>query len=120
MCCKAEMPKYQNARMLEWLKEQSSNTELILSVCSGSLLLGRAGLLHGLTATTHYAALDELRNISSSISIDSSKRFIDNGRVIISAGISAGIDMSLYVVARLLGREQAIETARYMEYEWQA
>jgi len=108
-----------NAKMLEWLKEKSSNTELILSVCSGSLLLGRAGLLHGLTATTHHAALDELRNVSSSISIDSSRRFIDNGHVIVSAGISAGIDMSLYVVARLLGNEQAMETARYMEYEWQ-
>jgi len=107
-----------NARMLEWLKEQSSNTELILSVCSGALLLGRAGLLDGLTATTHYAALDELRSLSPSISIDSSQRFIDNGHVITSAGISAGIDMSLYVVARLLGNEQAMETARYMEYQW--
>src|SRR5689334_17775549 len=68
-----------NAKMLEWLKKQSSNTELMLSVCSGSLLLGTAGLLHGLTATTHHAALDELRKVSSSISIDSSRRFIDNG-----------------------------------------
>ena len=109
-----------NAKMLAWLREQSASTELILSVCSGSLLLARAGLLHGLTATTHHAAIDELRNVSSSISIDSSRRFIDNGQVIISAGISAGIDMSLYVVARLLGREQAMETARYMEYQWEA
>jgi transcriptional regulator GlxA family with amidase domain len=110
----------QNTKMLAWLKEQSLNIELILSVCSGSLLLGTAGLLHNLTATTHHAALDELRKISSSISIDSSRRFIDNGDVIIAAGISAGIDMSLYVVARLLGIEQAIETARYMEYQWRA
>ena len=106
--------------MLEWLKEKSSNTELILSVCSGALLLGRAGLLHGLSATTHYAALDELRRVSPSTSIDSSQRFIDNGHVITSAGISAGIDMSLYVVGRLLGSDQAMETARYMEYQWQA
>jgi transcriptional regulator GlxA family with amidase domain len=107
-----------NAKMLEWLRKRSPEAELVLSVCSGSLLLGKAGLLDGLTATTHYAALDELRNISSSISIDSSRRFIDNGHMIVSAGISAGIDMSLYVVARLLGDEQAIETARYMEYRW--
>jgi transcriptional regulator GlxA family with amidase domain len=108
-----------NAKLVDWLREQSANTELILSVCSGSLLLGKAGLLDGLTATTHHAALDELRNVSSSISIDASQRFIDNGHVIVSAGISAGIDMSLYVVARLLGTEQAMETARYMEYQWQ-
>ena len=108
-----------NAKLLEWLTAQASRVELVLSVCSGSLLLARIGLLDRLTATTHYAALDELRSVSSSITIDSSRRFIDNGHVIISAGISAGIDMSLYVVSRLLGIEQAIETAQYMEYQWQ-
>ena len=81
-------------------------------------MLAKAGLLNGLSATTHHGALDELRAIDPDIAVDSGKRFIDNGRVIVSAGISAGIDMSLHVVARLLGREQAIETARYMEYEW--
>ena len=71
-----------------------------------------------MTATTHRGAMDELRALNSNIKVDGSKRFIDNGRVIASAGISAGIDMSLHVVAQLLGREQALETARYMEYEW--
>jgi transcriptional regulator GlxA family with amidase domain len=89
-----------------------------LSVCSGALVLAKARLLNGLKATTHHGALDELRAIDSDIAVESEKRFIDNGRVIVSAGISAGIDMSLHVVARLRGKDQALETARYMEYQW--
>ena len=107
-----------NPEMLDWLIRNAKGAELILSVCSGALVLAKAGLLNGLSATTHHCALDELRAINSNIAVDSEKRFIDNGRVIVSAGISAGIDMSLHVVARLLGKEQALETARYMEYEW--
>lgn len=109
-----------NSGMLQWLGRHAGGAELILSVCSGALVLAKAGLLNGLSATTHHGALDELRAIDPDIAVDSEKRFIDNGRVIVSAGISAGIDMSLHVVARLLGQEQALETARYMEYEgWQ-
>jgi len=107
-----------NPRMLTWLKDNAAKAELVLSVCSGALVLGKAGLLDGLTATTHHGALDQLRAISPQIKIDSSRRFIDNGGVIVSAGISAGIDMSLHVVSRLLGKEQADETAKYMEYQW--
>jgi transcriptional regulator GlxA family with amidase domain len=106
-----------NPTMLRWLEERASEAELVLSVCSGALLLAKIGLLDGLTATTHHGAIDELRAVSSGITIDGSKRFIDNGRVVVSGGISAGIDMSLHVVARLLGKEQAMETANYMEYE---
>ena len=107
-----------NPKLLGWLKDRAADAELVLSVCSGALLLAKAELLDGLSATTHHGALEELRAVSSRIEIDSSKRFIDNGRVIVSAGISAGIDMSLHVVARLLGKERALETASYMEYEW--
>src|ERR1700730_15990865 len=106
-----------NPGMLRWLKGRAAEAELVLSVCSGALLLATAGLLDGLTATTHHGALNELRAVSPMIKIDCSKRFIDNGRIIVSGGIAAGIDMSLYVVARLLGEEQALETARYMEYQ---
>ena len=107
-----------NPGMLSWLKENAQRADLMLSVCSGALLLAKAGLLEGLTATTHHGALDELRAISPGIKVDDTKRFIDNSRVIVAAGISAGIDMSLHVVARLMGHEQASETARYMEYAW--
>src|SRR5947199_5098421 len=64
-----------NPRMLTWLKETSAKTELTLSVCSGALLLGSAGLLDGLTATTHHGALDQLRSVNTSINIDPTKRF---------------------------------------------
>lgn len=107
-----------NQRMIRWIRDRGRNAHLVLSVCSGALLLAKAGLLDGLTATTHHGALDELRVINPNIRVDDTKRFVDNGRVIASGGISAGIDMSLHVVARLLGQDQALETARYMEYEW--
>jgi transcriptional regulator GlxA family with amidase domain len=109
-----------NPKMLHWLRCRAEGAELILSVCSGALLLGKAGLLNGLKATTHHGAIDELRSIHPGILVDNHERFVDNGRVIVSAGISAGIDMSLHVVARLLGMEQALETAGYMEYEWRS
>jgi len=107
-----------NPNMLGWIKERAANADLLLSVCSGSLLLAKIGLLDGLSATTHHGAIDELRAINPSVRVDGTSRFIDNGRVIASAGISAGIDMSLHVVSRLLSKAQARETAHYMEYEW--
>ena len=107
-----------NRKIICWIKERACDARLVLSVCSGSLLLAKSGLLDGLAATTHHGAIDELRSISPNVQVDAASRFVDNGRVISSGGISAGIDMSLHVVARLLGSEQALETARYMEYEW--
>ena len=108
----------QKTAVLDWVKDCSRRSELLLSVCTGALVLGKAGLLGGLTATTHHLALAELKEVAPQATIDASKRFIDNGRIITAAGISAGIDMALHVVARLLGREQALETAAYMEYDW--
>ena len=72
--------------------------------------------MEGLTATTHHGALDELRAISPGIKVDDTKRFIDNSRVVVAAGISAGIDMSLQIVALIHGKEIARATARHMEY----
>jgi transcriptional regulator GlxA family with amidase domain len=81
--------------------------------------LARAGLLNGLEATTHHGAIDLLREVAPNTVIPAARRFVDNGRVICSAGIAAGIDMSLYVLARLLGREVAEKTAHQMEYPWE-
>lgn len=111
-------PLMNDAATLEWIKLHARKTELLLSVCTGSLLLARAGLLDGLSATTHHGALATLIENAPRTTVEPDKRFVDNGNIITSAGISAGIDMSLHVVARLLGREQAAETARYMEYDW--
>ena len=104
--------------LLDWVRRRDAEAELTLSVCTGALVLGAAGLLDGLEATTHQGALDELRRWAPAATVRPDARIVDNGRVILSGGISAGIDMSLHVVARLIGMEQAIETARYMEYDW--
>jgi transcriptional regulator GlxA family with amidase domain len=107
-----------NPALIHWITRASAKAELILSVCTGALLLGKAGLLDGLEATTHHSALDLLRQTAPKTVIHADRRFVDNGRVICSAGIAAGIDMSLHVVTRLLGPEVAEKTARQMEYPW--
>jgi transcriptional regulator GlxA family with amidase domain len=106
-----------NPMMLEWITQVAPQCELVLSVCTGALVLGAAGLLDGREATTHFMAFDELRAVAPQATIREGARLVDNGNLILSAGVSAGIDMSLHVVAKLLGVESARETARYMEYE---
>jgi transcriptional regulator GlxA family with amidase domain len=106
-----------NPVMLEWVKRVNVDAELMLTVCTGALVLGAAGLLDGLRATTHHLAFDLLRTTAPKTEVIEGARIVDNGRVVLSSGVSAGIDMSLHVVARLLGENEARETARYMEYE---
>ena len=84
-----------NAGLIEWIRNRAVNAELVLSVCTGALLLAKAGLLDGLEATTHHGAIDLLREAAPRTRVSPEKRFIDNGKIIVSAGISAGIDMSL-------------------------
>ena len=107
-----------NERVLEWTKTVSEQAEIVLSVCTGALILGKAGLLDGLDATTHHGAFDTLRNIAPNTSVKTDERVVDNGKIVLSGGISAGIDASFHVVAKLLGQEVAQETAAYMEYDW--
>lgn len=107
-----------NPIVLNWVKEQSAQAKLTLSVCTGALILAKAGLLEGKAATTHFKTIDALRNISENITVKENIRFVDEETIITSAGISAGIDMSLYVVSKLLGKETADETARYMQYDY--
>ena len=107
-----------NHIVLNWVKEQAAQAKLVLSVCTGSLILAKAGLLEGLAATTHFKAINGLREISDQIHVKENVRFVDNGTIITSAGISAGIDMSLYTVAKLFGKETADETAAYMQYDY--
>jgi transcriptional regulator GlxA family with amidase domain len=108
-----------NAVLTDWMKARCQEAELVLSVCTGVLLLAKAGLLDGLEATTHHGAIDLLRQTAPKATVHADRRFVDNGRVVCWAGVAAGIDMSLHVVARLLGREVAKRTARQMEYPWQ-
>lgn len=104
--------------VLQWIADRASQAELVLSVCTGSLLLAKAGLLKNQSATTHHAALELLRQSAPATEVRENVRYVDNGRLITSAGVAAGIDMSFHVVEKLLGREIAEKTARYIEYPW--
>jgi transcriptional regulator GlxA family with amidase domain len=104
--------------MLDFVRKASASAELTLSVCTGALLLAAAGLLEGRGATTHRAAIGELEALRSGARIISGSRVIDNGSLIVCAGVSAGIDGALHLVARLLGHKQAEATALAMEYDW--
>lgn len=107
-----------NPRMLDFIRTASGSAEITLSICTGALLLGMAGLLKGRTVTTHWAAMDELRALDSGARIQAGARVIDNGALVVCAGVSAGIDGALHLVERLLGRAQADAAARDMEYDW--
>ena len=108
-----------NSTLINWIKRAAEAAELVMSVCTGALLLGKAGLLDGLEATTHHAACDLLRENAPGTTVHEDRRFVDNGRIVTSAGIAAGIDMSLYVVERLLEADTAKAAARHMKYPWE-
>lgn len=108
-----------NKRLLSWIIERADQVELLLSVCTGSLVLGACGLLDGLSATTHHGAFDELAQAAPNTKVIRDQKYVDNGDVITSAGISAGIEMSLHVVQKLHGKATAVRTARHMEYDWE-
>jgi transcriptional regulator GlxA family with amidase domain len=107
-----------NEVLLNWVKEQNKTAELMLSVCTGSLILAKAGLLEGLEATTHWKAVDAMQAAAPNTTLFPEKRWVDNGRIILSAGVSAGIDMSLYVISKLLGKAAADENAQYIQYDY--
>lgn len=111
-------PLMHNAEVIDWIARRAASAELVLSVCTGALLLAKAGLLDGLSATTHHGALDLLRETAPAATVRDDVRFVDNGRVITSAGVAAGIDMSFHVVDKLLGRDTALAAAKYIEYPW--
>lgn len=107
-----------SVELREFLLACARDGELVMSVCNGALALGAAGLLDGLEVTTHHGSLEELQVLVPSATVHSNRRFVDHGRVLTSAGVSAGIDGALAVVTRLCGAEAAHATARYMEYAW--
>ena len=96
---------------------QDRQTALTTSVCTGAFLLAARGLLDGREATTHWASIERLRQTHPAVQVRDDRRWVDSDRIITSAGVSAGIDMALHVVARLLGTDVARDTARRMEYE---
>ncbi len=108
----------QNERLLDWIAAQHQRAELTTSVCTGALLLAERGLLDYRRATTHWASIAWMRAEYPAVTMLDNHRVVDEGSIITSAGVSAGIDMSLHVIARLHGTETAAWTARGMEYDW--
>jgi len=103
--------------VLDWIERLSSTASQVLSVCSGALILAKAGLLEGLKATTHHTDIDELIELAPNTEIVQGVKFIDNGKIVTSAGISTGIDMSLHVIEKLCGSDIATKTAVSLEYK---
>ncbi len=110
---------YGRPKMMEWVKKESGEAKHLLSVCTGAFVLAKAGLLDGHEATTHHGSIARLRRDFPNVKVREDLRVVDNGKVLTAAGVSAGIDGSLYVVAKMCGQEAAKKTAEYMEYRWQ-
>ncbi len=105
-----------NDRLLRWIAKRAGQIETLTSVCTGALLLGKAGLLDGKRATTHWRSLDWMQELFPKTTVEKQLHFVEDGALLTSAGISAGIDMALKVVARYFGEPVARETAKNMEY----
>ncbi|XEC94088.1 GNAT family N-acetyltransferase [Paenibacillus tarimensis] len=108
-----------NEKLTDWINETSQCATFTLSVCTGALLLAKAGLLEGLRATTNKRAMDLLIEAAPvSATLIENVRYVDNGRIITSAGVTAGIDAALHLIAKLHGEERAIDTASRLEHDW--
>ncbi len=110
-------PLLRDAGHLDWVREQRRQVPLMTSVCTGALVYAAAGLLHRRPATTYWSALDELRALDPSIDVRDADRWVDDGDVITSAGVSSGIDMALHLVARLASPERARQVQRGIQYD---
>lgn len=107
--------------VLLWIRQNYETSKTTVSVCSGARLLGKLGLLDNLESITHHEVIPHLQEIAPKTIIKNEKRFIDSGKVMTSAGISAGIDLSLYLVEKLCGEEIKNKTIAYMEYgDWES
>jgi transcriptional regulator GlxA family with amidase domain len=104
--------------VIAWIKGVSENTEVTMSICTGAFILAKAGLLDGQQATTHWGQLARLRKAAPNIDVRDKVRYIDAGKIVTTAGVSAGIDGALHVVDRLSGRSTATWAASSMEYKW--
>jgi transcriptional regulator GlxA family with amidase domain len=107
-----------NPAAIEWIRKVAGEAELTTSVCTGSFLNARAGLLGGKRATTHWGSIQRMRDMFPGTQVLENVRWVDDGAVISSSGVSAGIDMSLHVIERLHGAEVAANAARHMEYDY--
>ncbi|MFB7785788.1 DJ-1/PfpI family protein [Streptomyces vinaceus] len=108
----------ENVQVIDWLARRRETSVLTFSICTGAFLLAATGALNGRPATTHWEDQDELADRWPDVRVRRDVRWVDDGDIVTSAGISAGIDASLHIVGRLHGVELARRTARQMEYGW--
>ncbi|MBP3950864.1 DJ-1/PfpI family protein [Bacillus suaedae] len=106
-----------NKRVIEWIANQMNQVSIMTSVCTGAFLLAKAGLLDGKVATTHWLSYDRFESEFPVVTLKRNVKFVDQGNIVTSAGVSAGINMSFHIVKRLLGKDIASKTARGMEYD---
>lgn len=104
---------------IAWIEKSSVTSELTASVCTGAFLLAQAGVLDSRPVTTHWEDIDELRASWPELDVRENVRYLDHGNIATSAGISAGLDLALHLVARLVNQEVATLTARQMQYDWE-
>ena len=104
--------------ILDWVNDQYKRIDLLLSVCTGSFILGHAGLLKHKNATTNMQCYDEFREAFPETNLKERVKYVKDGNIVTSGGISAGINMSLFVVGELLGKDVAMKTAALMEYDY--
>src|SRR6266550_3536939 len=108
----------ENQNVIKWIQNKSGNAEIVMSVCNGAFILAKAGLLDGLEATTTAGLIPPFRQAAPKTRVVDDQRFVDNGKIITTAGLSSGIDGSLHVIERLFGRGTAQMAALGMEYNW--
>ena len=104
--------------VLQWIKATSKTAKLVASVCTGAFLLAEAGILSNQKVTTHWEDIPDLKKIYPKLEVLENQRWVDEGTIITSGGISAGIDMSLHLVSKTHGLELAEKTAKQMEFDW--
>ena len=114
----AEQIEIHNTVLLEWIKQQSNQVSILLSICTGVFLLAKIGLLDNLKATTHWMDVAQIQKDYPKIEVVTNQRYVDNGKIITSGGISSGIHASLYTVAKLSKIAMANETAKRMEFDF--
>ena len=112
------IPELENRKLLEYLRKAALTAQQVMSVCSGSALLAKAGLLDGRRATSNKMFFDLARSQSDKVQWVEAARWVDDDPFVTSSGVSAGTDMALAVIAKLFGTEAAEQVARYTEYQW--
>ncbi len=105
-------------KVLDWIESEAKKAKLVASVCTGAFLLAKAGILFDHNVTTHWEDIPDLRNSYPRLLVQEFKRWVDEGNIVTSGGISAGIDMSLHLVSKLHSQDLAEKTAKRLEFDW--